>query len=472
MSAILSAGFQPIEVQERLPEALAIPTSSAASVVVDRRRVRYVPSTTQSYTQSGPNQINIFLSSQSDYMDLHSATLNGKLKIDTLGTGTYVALGDHIASLFQRARLYVGGTLVEDRNNLGVSVNQEVYTSVPYGHYESAGPMESLMYKFNKTNFADGKLATGVFTEASVNAALASMAKNQPTARMPQVYAWQTSDGASFSVPLAYIFGMFRSMNYFPLRNSGVVQISIDIAPTAQAFVSDSASSTFNWTLSNVEVKADMVTCDPRYVAVVDSLCSDASLGGYKLPINTFQVLNSQISAGSAQRTILLSKATRNAKQVLIAFQDQTQTLATRSTDRFNANGFVQAYLQCGSARFPLDPTSSYGEAYGYTLDAQHLLGNVIANPVMDVENYQNLVFSPVSIALAADAQAQCWIWGASLERLRNEYVTEDGLNTSASGGGNLQYYITSAPAADQTMIASIEFGEVVHIQANRVAVI
>lgn len=466
MSSQLSAGFMPLEVKEKLPEAMAIPELQASSVVVDRRRVRYVPSTTQSYTQSGPNQINIFLSSQSDYMDLQSATLNGKLKIDSLATGTYVALGDHIASLFQRARLYIGGTLVEDRNNLGVSVNQEVYTSVPYGHYESAGPMEALMYKFNKTNFLD--LVAPGNTQANINATLLSHGKNQPTARMPNVYTWETSDGATFSMPLSYIYGLFRVPKMFPLRNSGVIQISIDIAPQAQAFVSDSASSTFNWTLSNVEVKADMITADPRYVAVIDSLCSDASLGGFKLPINTFQVLNSQISSGSAQRTVLLSKATRNAKQVLIAFQDQTQNLTKRSTDCFNANGFVQAYLQCGSSRFPLDPTASYGEAYGYTLDSQHMLGNVIAQPIIDVENYQNVSYTQASV----DALAQCWIWGASLERLRNEFVSADGIDTSATGGGNLQYYITSAPSADQTMIASIEFGEVVHIQANRVAVI
>jgi hypothetical protein len=466
MSSQLSAGFMPLEVREKLPEAMAIPEMSASSVIVDRRRCRYVPSTTQTYTQSGPNQINIFLSSQSDYMDLQSATLNGQLKISGLAVGVWAVLGDHIASLFQRARLYVGGALVEDRNNAGISVNQEVYTSVPYGHYESAGPLEALCYKYNKTNFCDLTAASNVVGD--INNALKTLGKNQPYSRMPRAYVWETSDGASFSMPLSYLFGMFRVPKMFPLRNSGIVQISIDIAPSAQAFVSDNASSTFNWTLSDVEVKADMITADPRYVAVVDSLCSDASLGGFKLPINTFQVLNSQVSTGAGQRTILLSKATRNAKQLLIGLQDQTQTLATRSTDQFNSNSFESAYVQIGSARYPLDPTQSYGEAYAFTLDSQHMLGNVIAQPIIDVENYQGVSYTDTTV----DTTANAFIWGASFERLRNEFVSMDGVDTSATGGGNIQWYAVINPAVAQNLVASIEFGEVIHIQGNRVAVI
>ena len=185
-----------------------------------------------------------------------------------------------------------------------------------------------------------------------------------------------------------------------------------------------------------------------------------------------FNILNSQIaaSASPSQRTILLSKSTSNAKQVLITFQDSDaiSNYTKRGTDCFNANSFDNAYLQIGSDRFPVDPTQTYGEAYAYTLDAQGLLGSVLSAPVMDIENYQNASYSYGT----ADSKAQCFIWGANLERLRNEGVVLDGQNTALSAGGNMQYYIVSAPSADQTMVASIEFGAVVHIQANQVRVI
>jgi hypothetical protein len=460
------SSYEPLAIEERLPESLKVPSLTASSVISDRRRIRVVPQGQQSINNQSSNQITFMLTDSASYLDPQSACFSGKFTI-TNGTNTqYAILDDGIHSLFSRARLYVGGQLVEDRNNLGVSVNKEIYSSMPWEHYKSVGLPLALLYKYNNDAFAT-TLGANVDL-AGVSQALTSTMKNECDARVANVYAYQSGGACFFSLPLAYIFGLFRTARAIPLRNLGQIQITLDIAPPGQSFyvkpVSGTQPGNPTWTIENMTIEADYLQADARYVAVMDSLMADPTMPGWRLPIRTFQVLQASYS-GAGQKTIILSKATRNARQLLFVSQDTTSitNIQAPSTSLFTSQNFTNFYCQIGAQRFPQDPVEGRSRCFALLMDAQHALNNVLATPVVDGCNFQGGFAT-------TDATSSLFILGVSFDKLRGEMVDVDGIDT-ASSGSQIAIYLNNAPVNPQTLTASIEFTELITCQANRVLV-
>ena len=92
----------------------------------------------------------------------------------------------------------------------------------------------------------------------------------------------------------------------------------------------------------------------------------------------------------------------------------------------------------------------------------------MLSQPIIDYENYTGQSLSNFT----ADSWANEFIFGVSFDKLRNESIDIDGINTQEIGCGQLQLYLVNQPATTQTLTAVVESTQVIHIQANMVKVI
>lgn len=464
------SNYAPLSIQERVPDMAKVPEISAASLLHDRRKVRYVPQGSQSFTNTGPNQINVMLNDNAGYLDPQSVCLSGKFQITTVATGsTNTILDDGIWSLFDRIRLYINGQMVEDVGpGLGRKVNAEIYSSVPKDWYDSQGTSLGL-HKFNNTVFASGADVGATFNQTTLNTINRSARKNNPQSRLALISTYQ-QNGYAFSVPLSVILGFFRSEYLFPIRNAGSVQITVDLASDwRQSFVCDGTPTAGPaWTLSDVTVEADVLACDPRYVAVMDSLMSDPSQQGYRLPYTTSQILQISYPSGNGPKTLVLPKATSNVRQVMWVTQDTADlTSGTKWKSAFPPQSYSEAQAVIGSKRFPEVPASGYGRAYATLQDGNNMLGNILGGGLVDMENFAMVTTGGV----APDAAAACFIWAYSFDRVKSQFIPLDGESTN-SVGGQIQIYLNNNPTNAQTLTASVESVRFLTIKANSLTVV
>jgi len=468
----VNSNFAPLSIQERVPDVAKVPEISAASLLHDRRKVRYVPQGSQTFNNTGPSQINILMNDNAGYIDPQSVCLSGKYQTTSIPVGaTWCVLEDGIWSLFDRIRLYINGQVVEDIGpGLARKVNSEVYSSVPKNWYDSQGTSLGL-HKFNNTVFSSGADVGAAFVQATMNNALRSMRKNNPTNRAAAVYAYQSNaNGVAFSIPLSVILGFFRTEYLFPIRNAGTVQISIDFATDwRQSFVCDAyTSGNPTWTLSDVTMEADILTCDPRYVAVMDSLMADPSQEGYRLPYTTSQVLQITYPNGAGPKTLVLPKATSNVRQVLFISQDTTSLSSpTAWKSSFPTQNYVEAQVVIGSKRFPEVPASGYGRAYATLQDGNNMLGNILGGGLVDMENFTGATTG----GYAPDMAAAAFIWAYSFDRVKSQFIPLDGESTN-SVGGQIQVYLNNNPTNAQTLTAAVESVRFITIKANSLTIV
>lgn len=475
----VQANYSPLSIAERVPDVAKVPEVSAASLLQSRRTVRYIPQGTQTVASNGVTQTNILINDNAGYLDPQSVRLSGTFQITSAAVAAgWSLLDDGIHSLMDRVRLYINSQVVEDQGpGFGRKANAEIYSSCPKNWYDSQGTSVGL-HKFNEKVFANDNVP-GAADAATIQSYVGSYRKNNCALRAQNVSAYQRT-GVPFSIPLSLFLGFFRSEYLFPIRNSGTIQLTVDWLNIVNgAFVGAAAGALagLTWQITDLSVEADILTCDPRYVAVMDSLMSDPTQEGYRLPITTTQILQVNYS-GSGAKTLVLPKASANVRQVSWVSQD-TASLAgganaeTSWKSAFPHQSYTEAQIVIGSRRFPEVPAAGFGRAYSTLQDGNNMLGNVLGGGLVDMENFSGAVTGGSAAgagAAAFDTSSAAFIWAYSFDRVKSQFIPLDGESTNAVGG-QIQIYVNNAPANAQTLTAMVEYVRFITIKANALSV-
>jgi hypothetical protein len=500
--------YQPLAINEFVPESLKIGSLSSASVIQDRKKVRTVPQGSGGKITESTTQLNWILADSGSYLDPMSAFIVGKLKIKNPKAGFQnLTLDEGFLSLIHRARLYMGGVLVEDRNYANISVLHELYANMSDETYRGQGLLAGLN-KFNPQFFADcgwtvpgtpnappadwnasvsGSTSNaGVTWGNKVEGQLQSIVNGYTTSirsvaskansfyRTPAVETYQSGDICYFALPLCWLFGAMRSTKSLPLRNIGQIQITLDIENINTAFFVNNNGSTEqvgSYEIEGLEMLWDAVTPSPLYSQVLDSLCADPSLPGWVLPIKNVSAVSANYS-GNGQKQIALNVGKKNLRSMLFSSQDQANqnNLLARSASQMACNDFKEFYIQCGSHRFPNDPATGYHKAYLNLMDSQHGLNAAMYCPLVSYD-----MFCGINNTAGRDntgiTSEQCFLLGISFERNRGEGVDIDGIDSTASGS-QIVINLNNNPANPQVLVATIESTQILTVQGNRVTVV
>lgn len=462
-----SLEYTPLTIRDRLPAGLDHGSVDVQSTIMDRRRVRQTPQGTTGFTGSlaagyintqSLSQVNFLLASGSDYVDPESFTLNCQFSYQW--ANNYNLPDDFpVLSWIDRARLYIGGVLVEDVAFASRKAVSEVYASAPQEVYKTTMSATCGAYKFNPDLYGSG-------------ASPASLLKNQPAARQATVAgSASTPEYYDLQIPLSLLFGVMRLKKFLPLRNLGQVQVTIDWNPAIynNCFIISNTASTGSWAIQNMELNYDAMSVSPMYAAIMDSIC--ASPGGLRLPFETCQVLLTQYS-GAGQKSLVFSKQVKSLSHMLIVRQDTSNQalptwpkISTFEKIGLNTNYTTQtnAYVQIGSQRFPQDP-KSVGGLYYMMLDANGLANS----PFSVIADFENYAAAGQTSASALDTQAQCQILGFSFEKTRNEDLMSSGLDTGAQ---NIVLYLQDVPSNTTNCYGMVYFKNLLHVAGNMVRV-
>jgi hypothetical protein len=329
MSVPQSLQYQALTVKDVLPQGLAHGAVEMQSTILDRRRLRNTPQNGSSFsgtaTSQTVNQLNILLSSGSDYIDLESVTLNATFNwvwADPSGSVASYCLPDDmpLVSMINRLRVMVGGVIVEDIAEAGRKALSEAFASMPLDYYNSVASQTVGAYKFNNQIYGG---TVGAY-------------KNQVAARYSQV-AGNPASGSAFTgisttydltVPLSLFSGLFRCKRYFPLRNASPIQITIDFngsigSATSGIFIvgGGGTPALTSWSLQNVELNYDALSVSPMYATMMDSIC--AGEAGLSIPFETCQTLQTNYvgSLAPSQRTLAFSKQVKSLSHMLLVRQ-------------------------------------------------------------------------------------------------------------------------------------------------------
>jgi hypothetical protein len=438
-------------IEEIIPQFLQQPKLTSASLVQARRKARYVPQGSGIIDQNGPNQINFILSDSSAFLDPNSACLSGFYKsVDATGADIGSLLCDGLWSLFLRLRVYCGGVLVEDINQIGIKNNMEVYTSMTQEHYNTQASALAMCHKYNP-----------LYTKADGSAAR----KNAPADRRVTALRVQKA-GVQFSLPLSYISGFFRNEKAYPLFASGQLQMTLDLQRPESAFVRVGATVVSpTWSITGLTMETDVLTLHPLYTEAMASLCRAPGMG-YRLPITTHNVQQVSIPQGAGTKSIAVPQAVSNLRQVSWVIQP-TADLADITKDKatFPLNTYVEAFAQVGSHRFPENPAVGVARAYAQTVDADNGLANINSAPIIDVEN-----FCGYTVANAYDADCAAFVWSVSLDRVKDVYMPLDGISGSALGG-QIVLTINNTLASAGTLTVVSETTKFISLTEGRIEV-
>lgn len=451
-SSVLGHPYADKPVEEIIPQFLHQPKLTSASLVQQRRKARYVPQGSGSINQDGPNQINFILSDSSAFLDPNSACLSGLFKsVDDTGNDVGSLLCDGLWSLFLRLRVYVGGVLVEDINQLGIKENMEVYTSMTQEHYNTQASALAMTHKYNPLyTKADGTWCR----------------KNAPADRRVTALRAQKA-GVQFSLPLSYISGFFRNEKAYPMFASGQVQLTIDIQRAESAFIRVGATAVVpTWTISGLSMEMDMLTLHPLYTEAMASLVRAPGMG-YRLPITTHNVQQVSVPAGAGTKSIAVPQAVSNLRQVSWVIQPTANlTDITKDKATFPLNTYQDAFVQVGSHRFPENPSVGVARTYALTVDADNGLANINSAPLIDIENYCG-----VTVANTYDNDCAAFVWSVSLDRVKDAYLSLDGISGS-SLGGQIVLTVNNTLAAAGTLTVVAETTKFINLSEGRIEVV
>lgn len=473
MSLPLSQPYSALSVEETVPNSAKVPSITAASIIQDRRRKRLTPQGNMTITSASPTQIIFNISDPVNYLDLQSVVLCGTFQLTNSAQGgsDWCVLEDGITSLFSRVRVSINSQEITSIGGpgLGRKTAAEVYTSVSQDYYCSQ-LLNCLFYKFNNRNFANDGDVGATFNQATLNSRVLSARKNEPLVRGQLVEAWQRA-GVPFAIPLSLFVPFFRSESLYPLRNCGVMQITLDIAPSNEAFFGTQATPTnaITWTLSDIDLWMDTVSLHPSYLAVMDSLMRDPNETGYKLPYTDQVVMQATVNAATGLKSVQLPRSAKNVRQVMWVSQPTTSLTAFNGAKTaFPSASYVEALIQVGTQRYPDSYVAGLGRAYNELLYANNLLSNPVGGTVVDVENFSNRTFGSGTL----DAWSPCFIWAQNLDKVRTEYIAVDGVSTEANGGQITVMVNNDTSAGAHTLSAFIEQTQFLSIQGSKIEVV
>lgn len=480
-------------IAEVVPDVARVSSKlSASSVLQQRKRVRFIPSSGQRYdTPSSSTQINWTIQ-DTGYLDLQSASISFRVEtydaqttLDASGAlvNAKVALDDGAWSVLSRLQLSDNSILLEDMIRPAVKANAELYAQADQSWYESVGSIMGL-WKHAGMNALTMDGSAGANPGLPVNGKYQVFGKQSAAAARTQVFP--QSAGATpaenralknqVTIPLSLLSDFFRESTLFPLRNAGQMFLALTLANPAEAcYVTGTGVATAvpKYRIMDVTLDADVIVAHPTYVSLLDSICNNESEEGLKFPFQATLLASQNIAGGATgagTQSINFAKASQNLRSIHMVFQSQQGLSTPRypGQSTFANPGVDAIQVRVGSEFFPSIPDSGYARQYSSLMNLFGAPSAVVGQAaIADILNYntasgidstgaENTTYAaPWNGRLAGvDGQASnsrccdCYAWGYSFDKLKRAKLTKaldlDGINSLSAGGSVLTVEMTT----------------------------
>lgn len=474
-------------IAEIVPDVARVSSKlSASSVLQERKRVRFIPTSGQRYdTPSSSTQINWTIQ-DTGYLDLQSASISFRVEtydaqttLDASGNllNSKVALDDGAWSVLSRMQLSDNSILLEDLIRPAVKANAELYAQADQSWYESVGSIMGT-WKHSAVNALTMDGSASANPNLPVNGKYNVFGKQAAAAARTQVFP--AAAGAipaenkalknRFTIPLSMLSDFFREQTMFPLRNAGTMFLALTLANPAEAcYVTGTsvANAVPKYRIYDVTLDADVIVAHPTYVSLLDSICNSESEEGLKFPFNATLLASQNIAGGqtgAGTQSINFAKASQNLRSVHMVFQSQQGLSTARypGQSTFANPGVESIQVRVGSQFFPSMPDQGYARQFASLMNAYGAPSAVVGqSSIADILNYntasgidstgaENTTYAaPWNGRLAAtDGQCNnarccdCYGWAYSFDRLKRAKLTKgldlDGINSLSAGGAVL----------------------------------
>lgn len=462
MASALTSPYKDDTLAEVVPNVAKIAGKLAqSSVITDRRRVRIVPQSGQTYTlgAGGTGVVNFLIQDGQAYADLQTANISFSVAITGSDAANTAILDDGAWSVFRRLLVSVNSTQADDIDRVAVKANQEIYATCSQSWYDGPGSLMGL-WKHSLNG-----IATAVASNPVGKDVVAS--KYNPLVKAlteASAAAGAGSKTTRYSFPVSLLSHFFRSEMLYPCRSAGQLYLQLQLASAAEAALSFTtaggvAAAAPTITISDITLEMDYVSLHPSYIEMMDKVMADPAEDGVMWAYDAHTVGSAQLSAGAGDQSAVFTKASQNLRALHVVAQPQiagTATGAFGNQSTFVNPGCVNIQTRAGSLYFPA--FQSIGNAR-MAMDLFESYGSPAAvdkASIVDNNNY-NAFTLPAAAALSAAytvgtdgavaaglnqrANSDCWAWGYCYDRLKRaklEGADLDGINTLSTSGSQI----------------------------------
>jgi hypothetical protein len=400
-------------------------TQKTAHYVTDRRSVTFYPSGASEYGPSGTNAnrtIKVYLTG-SDYLDPNTVQLF--FRLNSVG-GVIQPYSAGAWAYFRRVRVIVGGQLLTDLDSYNRLHEMIHVLSDPATRQNDW--IEGAGSEFTSPNATPGGDIAGL--QANITA----LANERLIQRIPTI---TVSKIMSFK-PLIGLFKQYKALmlRYMP------IQLEFEVVSTAADVLSIGGTPGTNFTISDVELKADVFTLDNALDNDFANFLNHGGQIGYHISdyITMSQVVN------SADFTISMTRAFTRIKSVFITFlptagneptQFYHQLLGDEDADDYHDRQY-EVYLQIGSKKWPEQPMKSASECFYNLRKSIGLHGN--AFQAVDI-NSREYIQNKFIIGLDLEKSLQADFTGYNSKH--GDIMTVHVKNTNFQGATNARVYVT-----------------------------
>lgn len=405
------SAFDGLGTEDMAPSALDFQMPSRTSFVQNRTTVRYTPTSGSSY--SNENRIITFRISSEQYLDPTTAMLNFVIKAPNT-----LAVPEDLVALkcWSDIRCTVGGTQCEQQSSVGDSLQPIVFHSASADWLSSSGSVQMGSYGFkpsvglslaassannptfqvNSANHVGGTSGTSdlglIATDPNNFAGTTYRANSFPGGTEQPLSAGTGSfssrkiqglgfTGRAYSIPLAYLFGLFRGTKYLCARNMGAIELTLTLAPYARWWIqcaavalstdniltaTANAADPYNaFTVTQCSITIDALQIAPEVVSRIDAACSSES--GVNLVIDSFVTSLFSSRPPSTNDSYVCQRPYSN---LLGTFLCQRPTAGANScyfnkSQYFGGSRFAGLVSTVGSQTYPISEITDTAQAWG-----------------------------------------------------------------------------------------------------------
>lgn len=500
MASALTSPYQDDTIREVVPKVAKIAGKLAqSSVITDRRRVRIVPQSGQSYTlgSGGTGTVNFLIQDGAAYADLQSACISFTATVTGAAANTANMLDDGAWSVFRRLLVSVNSTQADDIDRVAVKTNQEIYATCSQSWYDGPGSVMGL-WKNSITGTTTAAPATPIATSTvaskySVNAkAQGESAVSLGTAAATQRY----------SFPVSLLSNFFRAEQLYPCRNAGQLYLQLQLASNSDAtiaFATDAgnegeAAPAPAVALEDMTLELDYVSLHPAYLEMMDKMMNDPEEAGVHWAYDAHTVGSGVLAVTGGDQSVVFTKASQNLRSIHIVAQPQAAlggsggNFGKQST--FNNPGaysvqyragslYFPAFQSIGAARLAMDLFNSHGSPDA--VDKASIVDSTNFNqatasaaagavPTVRVAAQATGALAVPGTAIPFRANADCWIHGYCFDRLKRaklEGEDLDGINTLSSSGSQIVAQVNANPAEALTLTGILRYTRVLRLHGG-----
>lgn len=450
-----------LNLKDRIPESSKLVGNAVdvQSVVVQRKTVKVPANNGSSFSQN--QTINVKLQSSSDFLIPSTGAINFYLTNDTVVTAggaqsTTASFDDLASCVINRATLNVGGSQLENIQDVNKAINVLVYSHMNQAHYEHEAGLNLKSWKWNKgynsgalPNYTPANLGSAYVAAAananldavvtSVTTVLDSLRPDEKGVAARQVnratlveHVAGVKQPIFVSIPLSYIYGMFRSNVLFPLAFVSDLQLELITESAIKAIISTGVD-TAGYTITNPYVTMDVVTMSSDYMRVLQaSFNSGDEALSYTLPVDTLSTSN-QNNTGAGEKDLVFSKSTPFLKNIYFRFSqigdDSDVNKYSISGQSYQLNASPLLRLSMDTKVFPeYDFLRTPEEVYRHAQMALSQHSNVADNVGLATAQTWNT-------SLSTNSHFYALFGFQKISGLGSDYYSMDSFDASLAGG-------------------------------------